>query len=377
MTSQRISALDGLRGVAVLLLMGFHYFYHLESFYYKSTLYPYGETFSHVLLFKYGYMGVELFFIISGFAIAMTLESSKSLLDFVIRRFVRIWPALVVSAVLTFFLLNWSDSPFAAFRRQFWPNFLPSLTMTPTALWSEWFPKVDFITGVHWSLVVEVRFYMIALVLYWLSARENLARGLVIFSVVVYGAQLLLQPVFPQYNNLYEGLFIPEYMPWFAAGAVFYELYKERLSKRAALVMLAVTFVVIARISLNYAIIDRDPAFASFLGLLLLILFWLLATDPTSIIVRIFAVRPLVWIGECSYSVYLYHYAVGMILISMIPKTLGLAPQLLLVTAICLLMFVIGRISYVTIENPGRRWLSKMLMGPSQKPAAARSPVAA
>ena len=107
MVSQRLRALDGLRGVAILLVMGFHYFYHLESFYYKSTLYPYGETFSSVLIFKYGYMGVELFFIISGFVIAMTLEASRSVIDFVIRRFARIWPALIVSAILTFFLLNW------------------------------------------------------------------------------------------------------------------------------------------------------------------------------------------------------------------------------------------------------------------------------
>ncbi|MBR2121153.1 MAG: acyltransferase [Pseudomonadota bacterium] len=374
MASHRLRALDGLRGVAILLVMGFHYFYHLESFYYKSTLYPYGETFSNVLIFKYGYMGVELFFIISGFVIAMTLESSRSVLDFVIRRFVRIWPALIVSAVLTFFLLNWSDSPFALTRRQFWPNFLPSLTLTPPSLWSGWFPKVDYVTGVYWSLVVEIRFYMIAVILFWLFSREKLARNLVIFTLVIYIGRALLRRAMPGYNGVYDALFIPDYMPWFAAGAIFYELYKDRLAKSAALVMLAVMYVLIARVSTNYAMIGRDPVFASTTALVFLTLFWFLATKPTPM--RIFEVRPLVWIGECSYSIYLYHYAIGMIFISQVSKTIGLIPQLLLVAAISLLVLAVGRVSYATVENPARRWLTKLLIGPPQKPAVAASPAA-
>ena len=372
MVSQRLRALDGLRGVAILLVMGFHYFYHLESFYYKSTLYPYGETFSSVLIFKYGYMGVELFFIISGFVIAMTLESSRSVIDFVIRRFARIWPALIVSAILTFFLLNWSDAPFALHRRQFWPNFLPSLTLTPPSLWSGWFPKVDYVTGVYWSLVVEIRFYMIAVILFWLFSREKLARNLVIFTLVVYIARALLRRAMPGYNGVYDALFIPDYLPWFAAGAVFYELYKERLAKGAALIMLAMIYALIARVSTNYAMIGRDPVFASAAALVFMVLFWFLATKPAPM--RLFEVRPLVWIGECSYSIYLYHYAVGMILISQVSKTIGLAPQLLLVAAISLLVLAVGRVSYTVVENPARRWLTKLLIGPPQKPAAAASP---
>lgn len=374
MVSQRLRALDGLRGVAILLVMGFHYFYHLESFYYKSTLYPYGETFSSVLIFKYGYMGVELFFIISGFVIAMTLESSRSVIDFVIRRFARIWPALIISAILTFFLLNWSDAPFALHRRQFWPNFLPSLTLTPPSLWSGWFPKVDYVTGVYWSLVVEIRFYMIAVILFWLFSREKLARNLVIFTLVVYIARALLRRAMPGYNGVYDALFIPDYLPWFAAGAVFYELYKERLAKGAALIMLAMMYALIARVSTNYAMIGRDPVFASAAALFFLTLFWFLATKPTSM--RIFEIRPLVWIGECSYSIYLYHYAVGMILISQVSKTIGLIPQVLLVAAISLLVLAVGRVSYAVVENPSRRWLTKLLIGPPQKPAAAASPAA-
>ena len=363
-----------MRGIAIMLVMGFHYFYHLESFYYKSTFYPYGETFSNVLIFKYGYLGVELFFVISGFVIAMTLESSRSLLDFAVRRFVRIWPALIVSAVITFFVLNWSDAPFALTRRQFWPNFLPSLTLTPTALWSGFFPKVDFVTGVYWSLVVEIRFYIIALVLYGLFMPQKFARNLVIFTVIIYIARALLRRWLPGYNGVYDGLLVPDYMPWFAAGAVFFDLYKARLTKGAALILLAIAYVMIARISTNYAVIGRDPLFSSAVGLLFLALFWLLATAPASL--RLFEVRPLVWIGECSYSVYLYHYVFGMIPISMISKTIGLGPQLLLVAVIWLLVLVLGRMSYTLVENPARRWLTRLLIG-SPRQSQAGSPSAA
>jgi peptidoglycan/LPS O-acetylase OafA/YrhL len=153
---------------------------------------------------------------------------------------------------------------------------------------------------------------------------------------------------------------------------VFYELYKERLAKTAALVMLAVTYVLIARISTNYAVIGRDPIIASTAAFFFLALFWLLSTRPSA--VGFLEIRPLVWIGECSYSIYLYHYVVGMILISQISKTIGLGPQLLLVAAVSLLVLIVGRISYVTVENPSRRWLTRVLIGPPQKPAAATSP---
>ena len=64
----------------------------------------------------------------------------------------------------------------------------------------------------------------------------------------------------------------------FAAGAVFYELYKERLTKGVALVMLAIMYVLIVRISTNYAVIGRDPVIASTAAFLFLALFWLLST---------------------------------------------------------------------------------------------------
>lgn len=366
MTDKRLDALDGLRGVAILLVMGFHYFHHLESPYYKSHLYPYGETFSGIPLFQYGYLGVELFFIISGFVIALTLEKSGSPLEFLLRRFVRIWPALLFSAVITFLLLNLSDAPFALTRRQTWPNFLPSLTLTPTVLWSSTFPHVDFVTGVYWSLVVEIRFYLIAAVLFWGLSGKNFARNLTIFALVDCCIWFLLRLLSPHGAELYNIALVPEFMPWFAAGALFYELYQNRISQQLALAMLIALFIPICLTSTHYAIISRSPVVASAIALLFLVTFWLLVAKNGRL--NVLQTKPLVWVGECSYSIYLFHYAVGMILISSISKSIGLPAQVLLALGASLLVLILGRISFRLVENPSRRALTRLLINRTPKP---------
>lgn len=368
MTEKRLDALDGLRGVAILLVMGFHYFYHLESAYYKSNLYPYGETFAGVPLFQYGYLGVELFFIISGFVIALTLEKSGSPLEFLLRRFVRIWPALLFSAIITFFLLKLSDAPFALSHRQIWPNFLPSLTLTPTVLWSGAFPHVDFVTGVYWSLVVEIRFYLIAAILFWSLLGRNFARNLTIFALLDSCVWFLLRLVSPHEAELYDIALVPEFMPWFAAGALFYELYQNRISQRLAFAMLVAVFIPICISSTHYAIIGRNPVIASAIALLFLATFWLLIAKNGH--VDVLQSKPLVWVGECSYSIYLFHYAVGMILISSISKSIGLPAQVALTLGASLLVLILGRVSFRLIENPSRRYLTKLLISRNPKPVA-------
>jgi peptidoglycan/LPS O-acetylase OafA/YrhL len=117
--TDRLFALDGLRAVAVLLVVFHHYFYTLPQFY------PYGGTFTKVPFFQYGYLGVYLFFIISGFVIALTLQSCERPRDFALKRFARIWPALVVCSTLTF-VVGWlCSSPFSQMSPQQIPTFCP------------------------------------------------------------------------------------------------------------------------------------------------------------------------------------------------------------------------------------------------------------
>jgi len=66
------------------------------------NLYPYGGTFANITFFSLGFDGVELFFIVPGFVIALTLRHCHTLWEFAVRRFARLFPAMALCSLLTF-----------------------------------------------------------------------------------------------------------------------------------------------------------------------------------------------------------------------------------------------------------------------------------
>lgn len=125
-----------LRGIAALLVVVYHLRGYLNNIYAQKNL---GE-----LLFNYGYFGVDLFFMISGFVIVSSTQFKSSRLSFVTKRFFRIYPLYIVSLVIfiiiskseistidilksiAFIHLNYSDSaPFFGYSVNY-----PSWTLT-------------------------------------------------------------------------------------------------------------------------------------------------------------------------------------------------------------------------------------------------------
>lgn len=154
MKTARIPALDGLRGVAIIAVLAFHFYYSAMPPRTAINFYPYnlGET-----ILQYGRYGVELFFIISGFVISMTLHRCDSLREFAVKRFARLWPSMVLCSVLTFLAMKVWSGP--QIQPNLLRNFLPSWTFLDpqlfTALTGERFYWMD---RAYWSLFVEVRF---------------------------------------------------------------------------------------------------------------------------------------------------------------------------------------------------------------------------
>ena len=88
---QRYRELDALRGLAAMLVVLFHY--------------SWGRP-ENRFEFSVGNTGVDLFFIISGFVIFMSLEKAENLRQFVGNRFARLYPAYWVCVILTYILMQ-------------------------------------------------------------------------------------------------------------------------------------------------------------------------------------------------------------------------------------------------------------------------------
>lgn len=216
----RLIFLDGMRGIAIMLVVIFHAYARWPD------LYPYTNQYSDFILFKYGWIGVELFFLISGFVILMTLEKCNGVADFMLRRWFRLFPAMLVCSLFIFLTAGFfherpAGSPILE-------HMLPGvLFITP-----EWFVQVfkqpwTDIEGSFWSLYVEVKFYLIFGVFYYLlGVRLAIASLILLFSI--YCATTYAEHYLP-YLDIFRMVCYytdAKFFGWFASGAIFYEFYK-------------------------------------------------------------------------------------------------------------------------------------------------------
>jgi peptidoglycan/LPS O-acetylase OafA/YrhL len=135
---RRVKLLDSFRFIAITAVL-FYHFTHLWV-----TQYPYGNYFHHI--FKYGYLGVQFFFIISGFVISYTLENTPTLFSFYKNRFSRLFPSMLLCSLITLIVISLLDDHYLFKNAHELKNFIPSLT---------------FINPTLWTLITKVNFYWI------------------------------------------------------------------------------------------------------------------------------------------------------------------------------------------------------------------------
>jgi peptidoglycan/LPS O-acetylase OafA/YrhL len=289
----RIVELDALRGLAAVAVMLFHYTTRYDQLFGRA------EPLRFEVL--WGHYGVELFFMLSGFVIFMTLERTTSAASFVVNRFSRLYPVYWAAIGLTFAIVSWASLPG---QETTIGETLLNATMVPELL------HVRFVDGAYWSLQVELFFYAGMLILSRSGALKKLPWVVMVWlllAVIVHSpaVQALgpawLLPVWPKLGTL----LCLEYAHLFAIGMLLYKSRGfERMPTSYALLLAACIFW--------RGMLDDWTSAGIILGLAILLK---AAIDGRLPLLRS---RGLVFLGTISYSFYLIHQNVGYVVIRLL-----------------------------------------------------------
>jgi peptidoglycan/LPS O-acetylase OafA/YrhL len=217
MKNTRVNEVDLLRILAVMAVVLYHYGFRGFAADDMSVMpYPILSDFA-----KYGYLGVDLFFMISGFVILMT-ASKASLKSFIISRIVRLYPAFWACCTITFaMIVTIGGVRYSATISQY----LINMTMLSG------FIDVPAIDGAYWSLFVEIKFYvLVAAVL--IIGRIHQAQLFISLWLI---ASVALE-VFP-IGKLCDFLIV-DYSAYFIAGAAYFMIWSQRISLTRVLIII-------------------------------------------------------------------------------------------------------------------------------------------
>jgi peptidoglycan/LPS O-acetylase OafA/YrhL len=198
----RLPELDWMRGAAALAVVAFHYLHKGPSEGWMHA--PRVPLLADIA--QYGYLGVHLFFMISGYVILMTAQNAH-LRAFFASRAARLVPALWVCVFATA-SIEWLV-PQSPFRPQGWGQILANLTLFPQAFGQA------AIDGAYWSLAVELTFYIWIGLLVACRQMHRIERFIGIWMLI--SLLNVLRPMYPL--QLYLAA---QWAPLFSAGAMFF-----------------------------------------------------------------------------------------------------------------------------------------------------------
>jgi peptidoglycan/LPS O-acetylase OafA/YrhL len=301
-TGKFIPEIDGLRFLAISLVV----LYHLHGFFLNkfpfqladsSDLYPYINR-----PLRNGVRGVELFFVISGFILALPfanqyLNNGKkiSLRSFYLKRVTRLEPPYIFVMIALFFLLI-SSSKYT-FNTLF-PSLAASLVYSHNIL----FEKPPVITVVAWSLEIEIQFYLLAPFIAYIFTVNNIYVRRWMVSIMIIGIPFIQKYIpHPTFVSLYD------YINFFLIGfllADFY-LFKPKLKWPVLVnillgVLLLLTLFYYPKLTTALDIVIFSIALFSFYLLVLTDISWR----------GFFSKKVLTVIGGMCYSIYLLHYPI-------------------------------------------------------------------
>lgn len=335
--------IQGLRAVAILLVIAAH---------------------AQIPGFGGGFIGVDVFFVISGYLITgllvkeLTSNNRINFIEFYSRRLKRLLPALalvvIVSAFLAYRLLPPTEQlpqAISAASAIFWVSNLQFAFQDLDYFGSQAEQNIYLHT---WSLGVEEQFYLVWPLLltlaFWAAKSKPNRRAALVTALSVIGVSSLVACAWQTYQDARLSFYLMPFRAWqFCAGGLVFLLadkFEHRRNIDTAIslfgLMLIIGCAIFLRDSMPYpGIWAIIPTFGTAL--------LLIAGGKKDIVAMLMENRIAQGIGNISYSLYLWHWPV-FVLGGLILPLNNLTNQVILITTSCLLAYI----SYMFVENPIR-----------------------
>lgn len=295
--------IDGLRFLAISWV----FVYHVNDYLIKNDHSNGTKIFQTVL--GNGHLGVELFFVISGFVLSLPfaryyLKQGKKvyLKQYFLRRLTRIEPPYFSIMIFLFFFLAGTHLYTA---KGLSPHLAASLLYAHNIIYPGTLPVLN---SVAWSLEIEIQFYIIVPLLAYIFILQKYTRRILLVTIMI------VMPVI-QYFNESDTIFFYQYIQYFSAGFLLADIYvnydkqyfynpahrikKKLLTILGLLLFAGILIIHSTRTDLIYTIFI-PLAIVLFYCIVLFIPFWK----------RVFSVKWISIIGGMCYTIYLVHLPV-------------------------------------------------------------------
>jgi peptidoglycan/LPS O-acetylase OafA/YrhL len=298
---------------------------------------------------KFGITGVDMFFMISGFVIFLTLSNTKSWRDFVVSRFSRLYPVYWTCVTITFLLLAAYAMHERIFQNWLFVKYSANMTM-----FQHYF-GIDDLDPPYWTMIVEMVFYIVMLFFFCISLLEKIET--IGFFMVAF---LMLNDYYltiwaPRVAEYISFMFpLLNYFPLFLAGILFYKL---RYNRHTPFRYLLLAFCLIVEVMVFDKSRSSDLIVNSYEYLFVLLiyftLFFLFVTGRLGFIVN----RVTLFLGSISYSLYLIHLNLGSgFIIPKVQRYAGFPAALITAIAVSILSaYLITRF----VEQPCLKYIRK------------------
>jgi len=306
-TSSRYRTIDGLRGIAALAVVFYHLSGNLQPE--LSTLLP------NVLniVFSYGYLGVPVFFVISGFVISLSIGNStitpKYFGNFVLRRSIRLDPTYWASIIIAIVLLN--------IKLQFLN--MPTSTPSASNILAHMFYLQNIleikpiISVIYWTLCLEVQFYLFYILTLWFSQKNT---NTSLFSTHIILITLIgVLSIFTDHQLItipIPGLFIASWH-YFLMGVLVSNVI-QKLPYSTTILALWICIEILFQLNVTI----KAYSFAGIFTCLFIYILW-----KKNKLNSVFTRKEFQFLGKISYTLYLIHPDIGWKVISIGKLLLG------------------------------------------------------